>query len=120
VYFLLDHYLASLSKHVTENYKRTVHDNTKAVQKAKNLEESDIEVFSAMGYTRNSFHNNGIYQGKTIDNPITISGRQYHFTNGNQVKLSWLDISTLIHAAIETAQKWGQSISDDTLVPEKH
>ncbi len=117
VYFLLDHYLGSLSKHLTGKCENTVYKNAVAVANNQNLSASDIEVFSAMGYTRNSFHNNGIHQGKPQN--YNIDGRQYNFTTGNQVSLSWHDISILIHAAIYTARNWGQSISNNILVPEK-
>ncbi|MEL6441413.1 MAG: hypothetical protein AAFQ80_19440 [Cyanobacteria bacterium J06621_8] len=91
VYFLLDHYLASLSKHLTGNDNNTVYKNASAVQKQQSLPASDIDVFSAMGYTRNSFHNNGIHRvrGKQAQtSSFNISGRPYNFKHGNEVALS--------------------------------
>ena len=118
IYFLLDHYLASLSQHITGSYQGQVYKNAEAVQSNIKVPKSDIDVFSAMGYTRNSFHNNGIHQAQP--QKYTISGRLYNFQKGKSVALSWIDISKLIHAAICTAQHWGQKLPNHTLIPEKH
>ncbi|MDJ0594928.1 MAG: hypothetical protein QNJ72_33945 [Pleurocapsa sp. MO_226.B13] len=122
VYFLLDHYLGSLSKHLTENCNQTVKQNAEAVQQNQKLSASDIDVFLAMGCTRNSFHNNGIHRVRGNQPQISnfnVGKRQYNFKDGDEVALSWTDISILIHTAIETAHRWGQSISNNTLVLEK-
>ena len=65
IYFLLDHYLASLSQHITGSYQRQVYKNAEAVQSKIEVPKSDIDVFSAMGYTRNSFHKQRNSPGST-------------------------------------------------------
>lgn len=118
IYFLLDYYLASLSQHTNGSCERQVYKNAKTVQKELGVPISNIDVFSAIGYTRNSFHNNGIHQDKSQN--YTINDRQYNFQPGNTVALHWVDISTLIHASIRTAMHWGQKLPDHILIPEKH
>lgn len=114
LYFLLDHFLSCLSEHLTGASQRQVYGNAKSVQTSLSLDESDIDVFSALGFTRNSFHNNGIHKGRT--QTFSVDARTFDFTDGQEISLNWDDIKILIHSAIRTTISWGKSIPSNTLV----
>lgn len=112
VYFHLDHLLKTLADNIPNtSSEKTVFKNAKLVQAHLNKNITDIEVFSALGFTRNSFHSNGIYTNNR-DYSFTIDGESFVFKKGNEVSLDWERISILIRGTIRVSLDWSQGFSN--------
>ncbi len=114
IYFNLDHLLKVLAESVSGSSKRNVYGNAKIVQSSLSLAESDIDSFSAMGFTRNAFHNNGVHSGDPRS--YTLAGKHFNFTDSSEVALSWEDLNVLISEVIKTIKSWCEKLPNNQVI----